>query len=90
MHPIRFSDIVSIAKVKPLQMAADGAIELFITDSRQVLFPQQTAFFAISSPQVNANHFIPALYEKGVRNFITDKNFTSQLKMQEKNRHIFL
>lgn len=78
MHQIRFSDIVNIANVAPLQMPADNAIELFITDSRQLLFPQQTAFFAISSPQVNASQFIPALYEKGVRSFINDKNFSAQ------------
>ncbi len=41
-------------------------------DSRKVVFPDLTIFFAIRSPHQNANLFIESLYKKGVRNFVTD------------------
>lgn len=50
-------------------------IEYLLTDSRKLLFPATTLFFAISGPRRNANIFIPELYKKGVRNFIVDKTF---------------
>lgn len=73
MHSITFSDIASILQIKPLQQASDPVIEALLTDSRNVLFPAQTIFFALSTKQVNANVYIMGLYEKGVRCFITDK-----------------
>ncbi|MFT3908777.1 MAG: bifunctional UDP-N-acetylmuramoyl-tripeptide:D-alanyl-D-alanine ligase/alanine racemase [Ferruginibacter sp.] len=75
MHSFTFSDIANILKTKPLQQSSDPVIESLLTDSRKILFPSQTLFFALSTLQVNANVFILPLYEKGVRCFITDKNF---------------
>ncbi len=72
MHSFTFSDIAAILKVKPLQKSSDPIIEFLLTDSRKILFPQQTIFFALSTRQVNANDFITSLYEKGVRCFISD------------------
>ena len=41
-------------------------------DSRKVVFPDSTLFFAIKTARLDANLFIEALYKKGVRNFVTD------------------
>ncbi len=41
-------------------------------DSRKVVFPDLTVFFAIKSHHQNANLFIDNLYKNGVRNFVTD------------------
>jgi alanine racemase len=41
-------------------------------DSRKVVFPETTVFFAIKNRHQNANMFIENLYQKGLRNFITD------------------
>lgn len=75
MHSLRFSDIGNILQSKPLQQNSDPLIEYLLTDSRKLLFPEQTLFFALSTAHINANDFIPALYEKGVRCYITDKRF---------------
>ncbi|MEO6668256.1 MAG: bifunctional UDP-N-acetylmuramoyl-tripeptide:D-alanyl-D-alanine ligase/alanine racemase [Ferruginibacter sp.] len=77
MHSFTFSDVSLMLHTKAVQQVTDPVIESLLTDSRNLLFPAQTVFFAISTRQVNANNFIPALYEKGVRCFITDKKFDS-------------
>lgn len=41
-------------------------------DSRKIIFPESTVFFAIKNKHRNANNFIESLYDKGVRNFVTD------------------
>jgi alanine racemase len=41
-------------------------------DSRKIIFPETTVFFAIKNTHQNANLFIENLYQKGLRNFITD------------------
>ena len=41
-------------------------------DSRKISFPETTVFFAIKNMHQNANLFIENLYQKGVRNFVTD------------------
>jgi alanine racemase len=44
-------------------------------DSRKIIFPSETIFFAIKTQHNNGNAFIESLYKKGVRNFVTnDKN----------------
>ncbi|MEO8772507.1 MAG: bifunctional UDP-N-acetylmuramoyl-tripeptide:D-alanyl-D-alanine ligase/alanine racemase [Ferruginibacter sp.] len=79
MHSFAFSDIGNMLQAKTLQQASDPVIESLLTDSRKILFASQTLFFALSTRQVNANDFIPALYEKGVRCFITHKRFDENL-----------
>ena len=71
MHSLRFSDIAGILETKPLQLQTDPVIESLLTDSRKLLLPAGTLFFAINGPQKNAAAFIPSLYDKGVRCFIT-------------------
>lgn len=41
-------------------------------DSRKIISPENTIFFALRSENNDANNFINTLYEKGVRNFVTD------------------
>lgn len=41
-------------------------------DSRKISFPEATLFLAIKNKHQNANFFIQNLYQRGVRNFITD------------------
>ncbi len=45
--------------------------EYLSLDSRKIIFPAITVFFAIKTPHHDGNSFIEGLYEKGVRNFVT-------------------
>jgi alanine racemase len=52
-----------------------ATIEHLLIDSRKLLFPSTTLFFAIPGPRRQGNAFINELYHKGVRNFIVDASF---------------
>ena len=69
----KVSDITSIIHATPLQKGEDGIIENILTDSRKLLFPQTSVFFALPGHGRNGAAFIRSLYEKGVRNFVTDE-----------------
>ena len=77
MYSLAFSDIAVILDVKPEHFHNDPVIESLLTDSRKLILPAGTLFFAINGPQVSAEKFIPSLYEKGVRCFITGKDVKS-------------
>ena len=69
-------NIAEIINGKIIQQNSNTAVTHLLLDSRKLLFPQDTVFFAVSSSHRNGSSFIKALYEKGVRCFvIDDKNF---------------
>ncbi|MEI7587369.1 bifunctional UDP-N-acetylmuramoyl-tripeptide:D-alanyl-D-alanine ligase/alanine racemase [Runella sp.] len=43
-----------------------------LTDSRQLVFPQQTLFFAIKGEHHDGHQFLAELYQKGVRQFVVE------------------
>src|SRR5205809_2779774 len=53
----------------------DAVIEQLLTDSRRIIFPETTLFFAIVTQRRDAHAFIGELYERGVRNFVVQKRF---------------
>lgn len=63
-------DIVSIVKGKFQQQYVNAAIEQLLIDSRKLIFPASSLFFAIKGPRRDGHSFIAPLYEKGVRNFV--------------------
>jgi alanine racemase len=53
----------------------DAEILQLLTDSRRLIFPETTLFFAIITQQRDAHVFIRELYERGVQNFLVQKDF---------------
>ncbi|MCW3093170.1 MAG: UDP-N-acetylmuramoyl-tripeptide--D-alanyl-D-alanine ligase [Ferruginibacter sp.] len=49
-------------------------VEHLLLDSRKLLFPAASLFFALNGPRRNGNSFIVELYNKGVRNFVVDES----------------
>lgn len=45
-------------------------IEWLLTDSRSLAFPETTLFFALRTKLGDGHRYIPALYRRGVRNFV--------------------
>jgi len=45
----------------------------WITDSRQVMVPEQSIFFAIRGERHDGHQFIGDVYEKGVRQFVVEQ-----------------
>lgn len=48
-------------------------ISLMLTDSRSLVFPSETLFFAMQTERNDGHKFIPDLYQRGVRNFVVEK-----------------
>jgi Alr-MurF fusion protein len=72
------SKIATITSATFLQKAEDALIENILTDSRKLLFPETSLFFALLGEGRNGNTFIKTLYSKGVRHFIVDDSFNHE------------
>ncbi len=65
---------ISIVTNSSAVLAAPGAvISYLLTDSRRLVFPAYTLFFALDGPRRSGNSFISELYQQGVRNFVVSK-----------------
>lgn len=58
---------------------SNNSIQYLVTDSRKVVFPEATLFFAIRGPRRTGASFINEVYNKGVRSFIVDETVKKQL-----------
>ena len=54
-----------------------AVIEHLLIDSRKLLFPATTLFFAIAGPRRQGNTFVKELYSRGVKNFVVNESFTA-------------
>lgn len=65
--------IQDIARLLGLQLHGPFptvVIDTLLTDSRKLVTPATSLFFALEGPQRNGHLFIGELYKKGVRNFV--------------------
>jgi Alr-MurF fusion protein len=66
-------NIASIIKAKWLVKHDNALIEQLLIDSRKLIFPQSSLFFALKGPRRDGHAFINQLYKKGVRNFVVSE-----------------
>lgn len=52
---------------------ADGVVNIPLTDSRSVIFPGQTVFFALRTASNDGHRYLRDLYRAGVRNFVVEE-----------------
>ncbi|MBK5721349.1 bifunctional UDP-N-acetylmuramoyl-tripeptide:D-alanyl-D-alanine ligase/alanine racemase [Dysgonomonas sp. Marseille-P4677] len=71
-YPIQ--KIAKILDAIPSEMN-DAVISILLTDSRQVFYPAETLFFALSTKNNDGHNYINELYELGVRNFVVSELF---------------
>ena len=71
MASYQLQDIARI--IGAASTTANISIEYLLTDSRKLLFPERTLFFALSGPRRHGHSFIPELYAKGVRCFVVEE-----------------
>jgi Alr-MurF fusion protein len=72
------SQIASVINAGTFPKNAGGHIQHILLDSRKLLFPSTSLFFALGSQRRNGNVFIKDLYYKGVRNFVVDEHFSER------------
>ena len=56
-------------------IVSDTIITQLLTDSRKIVFPAASLFFALSGNRRDGHQFIAEVYERGVRNFVVQKTF---------------
>lgn len=66
--------IKEILGVKSPLVAEDSVIEELLTDSRKLLNPATTLFFAIAGARLDGHNYLKDLYNKGVRNFVVENS----------------
>lgn len=57
-----------------LQFQLDRPIHTLVTDSRKVVISDTSVFIAIAGHRNNGHHYLPELYQKGVRQFIIEED----------------
>ncbi len=62
-----------------LQQATEAQIEYLLPDSRTVLFPASSLFFALTGLRRNGHAFLSEAYDKGIRNFIVSEPHPASL-----------
>ena len=72
------SEIAQTIKAGWAQQNEETIIEHILTDSRKLLFPTSSLFFALSGPRRNGISFIEELFQKGVRNFVIDEKIDTE------------
>ena len=70
MHQLPVDDIVRYTGTTRMGSLAQGNIMHLLIDSRKLLFPESTLFFAIKTDRGDGHLYIEDLYQKGVRHFV--------------------
>ena len=73
MNHLQVDDIARYAGATRLGSLAKGSISHLLIDSRKLLFPESTLFFAIQTDRGDGHQYIQDLYRKGVRHFVVEK-----------------
>jgi len=71
----RISQIAAVIKAKTFSTNVDGPVEHILLDSRKLLFPSTSVFFALDGQRRKGSLFIDELYHKGVKCFVVDEQF---------------
>ncbi len=64
------NDIKNILDAGVIAAGENNVIDHLLLDSRKLLFPAGSLFFALKTSHRNAIQFLPELYDNGVRNFV--------------------
>jgi len=83
------SQIATVIKAKTSGQNIEAGIEHILLDSRKLLFPATSVFFALNGPRHNGNLFMAELYDKGVCCFVVDEEL-SQEEMSKFPKGVFL
>ncbi len=73
--PYIIRHIAELIEGKSLLANPSIIIEHLLTDSRRLIFPSSTLFFALSTSRKNGAEFIEELYKAGVKSFVVNNGF---------------
>jgi len=67
------------------QFHADVAVSQLLVDSRRLIFPASTLFFALKGLRRDGGSYVAELYRRGVRNFVVEEVWRTEIDMPEAN-----
>jgi alanine racemase len=67
------SEIQTLIQAQSLGRESSDFLEHLLIDSRKLVFPKTTLFFAIKTSKRDGHQFIGELYRRGVRNFVVEE-----------------
>ena len=67
--------IATILQAQVTLAQPQSAIEQLVTDSRRIVFPATSLFFALHTKRRNGNDFVGEVYNRGVRSFVVSTSF---------------
>src|ERR1700743_2252806 len=67
--------ICSVIGGRWVQFHADDAVGQLLLDSRRLIFPASSLFFALRGPRRDGGRFVESLYKGGVRNFVVSDDW---------------
>ncbi|MCW3107578.1 MAG: UDP-N-acetylmuramoyl-tripeptide--D-alanyl-D-alanine ligase, partial [Segetibacter sp.] len=73
--PYSIKDISEVISEDAFIADASLVIDHLLIDSRRLVFPEATLFFALHSARRNGETFIEELFKAGVKSFVVTKNF---------------
>ncbi|WP_346236422.1 bifunctional UDP-N-acetylmuramoyl-tripeptide:D-alanyl-D-alanine ligase/alanine racemase [Niabella insulamsoli] len=71
--------IAALLHLSNEKLPDDVVIKTLLTDSRKLLHPASSLFFALSGPRRNGHLFIAELYKSGLRHFVVSEEIDEQL-----------
>ena len=69
------SEIFQILCIQGNKTVPDLLIRYLIFDTRRIIFPESSLFFALTGARRDGHSFIDEAYTKGVRAFVVDKKY---------------
>lgn len=70
--------IATILQAKCTLKNPEAVIEYLVTDSRRIVLPDTSLFFALKTKIRNGHDFVEELYQRGVKNFVVHTNFPTK------------
>lgn len=67
------NEIAEITLGQVIRLAGNRPVSRLVIDSRKLIDPENSLFFALSGPRNDGHHFVRELYERGVRNFVVSR-----------------
>lgn len=63
----------------PTTDLVDATIEYLLIDSRKIVFPETSLFFALAGPRRDGHTYIKEVYGRGIRNFVVSQKVDAEL-----------
>lgn len=78
-------EIAEVLRCDGRILDGEATVSELLTDSRSLSMPHDTLFFALHTPNDDGHNYIAGLYDRGVRNFVVEREYMSSLSLLSAN-----